>query len=149
MIPEEIAEQFMENDRRVICTFSDEVKSHAALMPAGNGRYFINVNKEIQKKLKLVEGADVAVCLETDDSKYGIPMPEEMDELLKIDDEASGWFHSLTMGKQRSLLYLIGKPKNSDTRLKKAIVITEYLKRVRGKLDFKELNEAFKENRGI
>ena len=72
-------------------------------------------------------------------------MPEEMEVLLAQDEEADRYFHQLTPGKQRSLLHIIGKPKTEATRLKKAIVITEYLKTNRGKLDFKELNLAFKE----
>ena len=90
-------------------------------------------------------GSKVQVSLQPDESKYGMPMPEEMDELLKIDDEANQYFHALTKGKQRSLLYIIGKPKNSDTRLNKAIVVTEHLKRWNGKLDFAILNQEFKD----
>ena len=40
---------------------------------------------------------------------------------------------------------MIGKSKTSDTRLKKAIVISEYLKQVNGKIDFKQLQQAFKD----
>ena len=70
-----------------------------------------------------------------------------MKELLLLDPEAEHVFHKLTIGKQRSLLYVIGQPKTSEARLKKAIVITEYLKLTGGKLDFKDLNEAFKQAR--
>ena len=91
------------------------------------------------KKCRLRTGSKVLVELQPDESKYGMPMPEEMDELLKIDDDTNEYFHALTKGKQRSLLYIIGKPKSTDIRLKKAIVITEHLKRLNGKLDFKIL----------
>jgi len=83
--------------------------------------------------------------LKKDESKYGMPMPEEFDELMKIDDELNEVFHKLTPGKQRSLLHIIGKAKRSETRLNKAIVISEYLKQVNGKIDFKQLQQAFKD----
>ncbi len=72
-------------------------------------------------------------------------MPKELEELLLIDEEGDYFFHQLTPGKQRTLLHIIGQPKRSDTRIKKAIVVVEYLKSARGKLDFKALNQAFKD----
>ncbi len=53
-------------------------------------------------------------------------------------------FHTLTLGKQRTLLHLIGKPKSGEVRLRKAIAVINYLKEVNGRLDFKELNLAIK-----
>lgn len=145
-IPLEFANQFIEKDnRRVICTLNQMHEFHAALMPNGKGGYFIMINSEVRKKLKLGEDAALSVQLQKDNSKYGIHLPEEMEELLLIDEEGSSFFHQLTPGKQRSLLHIIGKPKSSAIRLKKAVVVLEYLKANNGKLDFKMLNIAFKE----
>ena len=144
-VPVEIAKRMIEGDhKRVKCTLNSTIEIQAGLMPKGEGNYFITLNKEVRKKLKLDIGDKIEVQIVKDESKYGLPMPEEMFELLAIDDEADSYFHALTMGKQRSLLFLIGKPKNSDTRLKKALTVVDYLKSSKGKLDFKELNEAFK-----
>lgn len=143
-VPKKAAKSFVDGDRRIICSINNEVDFPAALMPDGKGGFFINTSKQLRKKLGIDIGDDVEVTIVKDESKYGMPMPEEMEELLKIDDEADKFFHQLTPGKQRSLLYLIGKPKSTDVRLKKAIVITEHLKTYRGKLDFKILNEDFK-----
>ena len=90
------------------------------------------------------DDAALLVQLQKDNSKYGIHLPEEMEELLLIDEEGSAFFHQLTPGKQRSLLHIIGKPKSSAIRLKKAVVVLDYLKTNNGKLDFKMLNMAFK-----
>ncbi len=97
------------------------------------------------KDLELMVGTEISVKLEKDDSDYGMPMPEEFEELLLMDPEADECFHKLTIGKQRSLLYIIGKPKRSETRIKKAVVVAEYLKSTGGVLDYKELNVAFRE----
>lgn len=145
-VPNKIANQFITPDsKRVVCTLNNSINYQAAIMPKGDGGFFIMINKEHRKKLKLNLGDEVEVHLEKDESKYGLPMPEEMEELLLMDPEGDAAFHSLTPGKQRSLLFIIGKPKNSDTRLKKAVVVVDYLKMTGGKLDFKELNEAFKQ----
>lgn len=149
-VPIEIAEQFIEKgNRRVICTLNELPPYHAALMPNGNGGFFIMVNSDVRKQLKLgktVNVVELKVQLEKDRSKYGIHLPEEMEELLLVDEEGSRFFHQLTPGKQRSLLHIIGKPKSSAIRLKKAVVVLDFLKLNNGQLDFKLLNQAFKES---
>ena len=146
-VPLDIAQQFIEKDnRRIICMLNKGHDFHAALMPNGNGGFFIMINAEVRKKLKLKESAVLQVQIKKDRSKYGIHLPEEMEELLLVDEEGSAFFHQLTPGKQRSLLHIIGKPKSSAIRLKKAVVVLDFLKNNNGKLDFKLLNMAFKES---
>lgn len=145
-VPKDIAKAFLKADaKRVVCTINDTITFQCAIMPKGDGGHFIMLNKENRTKLKLQIGDPIDIALKKDESQYGLPMPEEMEELLLMDEEGSMCFHKLTPGKQRSLLFLVGKPKNSETRLKKAVVIVDYLKMTGGKLDFKELNEAFKQ----
>jgi hypothetical protein len=144
-VPAAFANQFIEGeDRRVICTLFESYKFPCGLMPDGHGDFFININKEIRTKFKLEPGTEVSFTLEKDKSKYGMPMPEELGTILEMDSEVDKYFHALTPGNQRNLIYIVAKPKNSDTRLRKAIVITEFLLNNQGKLDFKMLNEAFK-----
>ena len=144
-VPAKLAAPFIEKNRRILLQVNDLAAYSCALMPDGNGHYFININKERRKQLGLQLGDTVTATIQNDESKYGMPMPEVMEILLLEDEEANKYFHQLTPGKQRSLLHIIGKPKTEATRLKKAIVITEYLKTNRGNLDFKELQFAFKE----
>lgn len=148
-VPLEIAKTFInDSGQRVLCTLNGQRQIHCALMPDGKGGFFINLNKELRKELQLSLGDLIAVELKKDESKYGMPVPEELEALFEIDEEGSKYFHELTPGKQRSLIYQIGKPKNSDTRLQKAIVIFDYLKSTRGRLDYKELQQAFKDRKG-
>ena len=147
-IPTEISQYFIKNgEKRVVCTINETESFQAGLLPKGDGTYFILLNKARCKKLNLQPGDEVNVVLQKDESKYGLPMPEEMQELLNQDPEGDVFFHKLTPGKQRSLLHIIGKPKSSTIRLNKALTVLNYLKSTGGKLDFKELNIAFKENK--
>lgn len=145
-VPDEIANHFLgeEGNRRVAVTYNGSKEQQCALFPKGDGSWFLNLNKEIRKELVLNVGDDIAVTMIKDESDYGMPLPEEVAELWEIDDEAKDVFHKLTKGKQRSLLHIIGKPKTSQTRIKKAIITMDYLKSTGGKIDFQELNEAFK-----
>lgn len=145
IVPAAIAEQYIDGkNKRVICHINAKGSFQGGLMPDGKGDYYITLSKEKRKKFDLGFGDEIEVRLEKDNSKYGLPMPEEMGALLEMDEEGNKFFHALTLGKQRNLLFMVGKPKNADTRLRKALVIVDYLKAVKGKLDFKELNEAFK-----
>lgn len=146
MLSQEIGDAFSEgSDRRVVCEVNTCLKFHCALMPFGEGGYFINLNEEYRSKLNLQIGDELTFTLEKDRSRYGMPMPEEMSELLKIDDEANDHFHALTRGKQRSLIYMVSKPKTSATKLNKALAIAEFLKYNKGVLDYKLLNTFMKE----
>ncbi|MDX1667603.1 MAG: YdeI/OmpD-associated family protein [Saprospiraceae bacterium] len=146
-VPDDMVQSLLEDsdDRRVICTLNGREEFHCALMPKGDGTYFINVNKERRKKLHLRAGSQLSVKLKKDESEYGLPMPEELEELLELDDKGSRLFHALTPGKQRSLIHMVGKLKRTDSRIRKAVAIVDYLKASGGELDYKELNQAFKD----
>lgn len=145
-MPVDIALKYLKADaKRIQCTLNHSVVFQCAIMPYGDGRYFVNVNAAIQKKAGIGVDDDVDVTIEPDVSKYGLPMPEELEAIFAIDEEVDMLFHKLTPGKQRTLLHIIGKPKSSETRIKKAMIITDYLKEVQGKLDFEEFKIAFKQ----
>jgi hypothetical protein len=124
----------------VVCTLQQMASFQGALMPYGDGHFFINVNNQLRKKLKLNEFDEVLVSLVPDTSKYGLPMPPEFEELLHQDIAGSDLFEALTDGKKRTLLFIIGKPKSPDLRIRNGIVILEHLKRKEGKIDYKQLN---------
>ncbi|PHI18556.1 hypothetical protein CEQ90_17185 [Lewinellaceae bacterium SD302] len=127
-------------DRRVICTLENGYSWGAALLHAKGGNYFINASKSVRKSANLVPDQQVTLSLEPDTSEYGMPVAEELVELWAFDQEAFDVFHTLTPGRQRSLLYRIQQPKTSETRAKRAVQFMEYLKNTGGILDYKELN---------
>ena len=144
-VPDAVAQIFVANDtKRVVCTLNETVEFQAALMPKGDGAWFININKTLRDKLALKIGTPVRVSLRKDDSEYGLPMPEELAELLLQDADGNQIFHALTPGKQRTLLYIVGSIKSPDLRLNRAIVVVEHLKENSGKINFKQLYAQLK-----
>lgn len=144
-VPDLIARALTDGgDRRVICTLNEKIEYQCALIPRGDGSFLIMVNKKTRDKLDLKPGSQVSVSLRKDESEYGLPMPEELAELLKQDEDGSRLFHTLTPGKLRTLLYIAGQPKNSDARLRRALVIVEHLKKNGGKINYKQLYEEMK-----
>ncbi|MEM7161735.1 MAG: DUF1905 domain-containing protein [Bacteroidota bacterium] len=145
IVPRETALSFIGDNARIKCSINGNKPFQGALMPMGDGDYFVIVNKKRRKEWSLELNQDIHVVLEKDNSKYGLPLPLEFEELLYQDPDGNELFHSLTPGKQRSLLYMIGKPKSEQKRLEKAVVVLNYLRKSGGKVNFADLNEAFKE----
>ena len=133
---------FTGNARRVVATLNGMVSYQCALMPK-DGEFFIVVNKKHRDKLGIILGDTVHVELVRDESKYGLPMPEELREVLDQDPEGDRLFHALTPGNQRTMLYYIGKWKDIDRRIHYALTLVEHLKRNDGKI-VKGLGEELK-----
>ena len=144
-VPEKIALHYLkQGDKRVVCRLNNEVEIQCAIMAAGDGVYFINLNKKIRDQLKLKEGGQVKVSLKKDESTYGLPMPDELAELLKQDKEGNKLFHQLTPGKQRNIIYAVNHVKDSDLRIQRAMIMIDHLKNNGGKIDFKKLYQELK-----
>ena len=140
VIPQKFANQFIDGtNRRVVVNINKNIQFQAALMPLADGDYFININQQIRKKLKLNDGDDVLIELEKDESEFGLPMPEEFAILLEQDLDGAEEFFKLTPGKQRTLLFMIAKPKSADLRIRNGIGILNHLKKGKGKIDYKQL----------
>lgn len=147
-VPDLIAQTFLAEDaKRVVCTLNEKIEFQCALIAKGNGAYCIMVNKKTRDQLGLKPGSPARVSLRKDDSEYGLPMPEEMAEVLAQDEEANRLFQALTPGKIRTLLYIVGHVKSTDARIERAFAIIEHLKTQGGKIDYKVLNEDLKKGR--
>lgn len=134
--------------KRFLCQINQGTPFHAALLPAGEEIYFIKVNKELRSQHRITINDSLSITLTKDESQYGIPLPAEIEELLLLDPEGNQHFQNLSPGKQRSLLYLVGKLKSKDKRYEKSFIILEHLKEYKGVLDFKILNQDFKDKKG-
>jgi hypothetical protein len=134
---------FKDKFRRVLCSMNGAEKFHCALLPWGE-QFYIIVNKKRRDELGLVAGDKVAVVLELDESKYGLPMPPEVKEVLKQDPEGNKLFHKLTPGKQRSMLYWLSRTKDIDRRIHETLIFVEHLKNNDGKIDGKKLQQEMK-----
>jgi hypothetical protein len=129
--------------RRVVCTINGRETFHCALIPS-KGEFIIVVNKAKRTKLKIEAGDNISVELKPDNSKYGLPMPEEFEEVLRQDRDGDKLFHALTPGKQRSLIYLVSNVKDIDRRIHTALTLVEHLKRNQGQINGSELHNELK-----
>jgi hypothetical protein len=145
-IPEHIWRELLPNGKRVIVEINNDVTYPCALMNDGLGGYFININNNFRKKLKIQKGSFVTIKINSDTSTYGMPMCEELEELLVQDEEGRQYFNALQPGKQRSLIHLINKIKSAEIRLIKSVAILNYLKSSNGSFDYPALQQALRKN---
>lgn len=144
-VPDEVYEHFSKNkDLRVIFSVNGADLKNGALLSAKKYWYLL-VNKSDAKQWRIQVGQEVKVAIAKDDSKYGMPMPDEFQEALNQDAIAAKYFDALTAGKKRTLLHLVGKVKNSQSRINKSLAILEHLVEVKGALDFKAMNQKIKD----
>jgi hypothetical protein len=143
-VPEVIAAQFIEGDNRRVKVHLEGIPTFPAALMKTKEYWYILLNKPNREKLKIAEGDKITMTLEKDHSEFGHEMPEEMQVLLDQDEVGSKYFYALTKGKQRGLIYIVTKVKNPNSRLNKSLAIIEHLKEVKGKLDYKLLNEKIK-----
>jgi hypothetical protein len=134
---------FKGNLRRVICTLNGVETFNCSLFPS-KGDYFITLNKKLRDRLSIGPGDTVTVELKKDESKYGMPMPEEFAEVLRQDPEGDCLFNELSPGNQRLMLKLIVFVKDVDRRIARSLVGVELLKRSDGAFDYHMQHDAMR-----
>jgi len=144
-VPQPVVEKFArDGSRRVLRTLNGSEPHQCALLPYGEGTFVLSVNKKWCDVLQLKIGSAVKVSLQQDDSKYGLPVPAELKELFRQDKEGSQLFHSLTPGRQRTLLYVIGSARDPGARAWRASFIIRHLRENAGKIQYKQLYQSLK-----
>jgi bifunctional DNA-binding transcriptional regulator/antitoxin component of YhaV-PrlF toxin-antitoxin module len=136
--------EFTGNLRRVVCSLNGGEPFQCSLFPS-KGNYYITLSKPLRIKLGLKVGDKIRVGLIKDESKYGMPMPEEFAEVLRQDAQGDKLFNDLTPGNQRLILKLIVAVADVDKRIYRSLLTMEHLKQRDGKFNWHELNEAFKQ----
>ncbi len=116
-------------------------------MPAGDGSFFILLNKKEMTQLKARVGDAISVELKEDLSDYGTPMDEAFQAVLNSDEEGSRLFEALTPGKKRTLIQIVAKIKNEALKIHRSIIILDHLKMTSGKVDYKLLHRQFREQK--
>ncbi|RNC86937.1 MAG: hypothetical protein ED556_05805 [Winogradskyella sp.] len=133
ILPDEIALEFHEKNHKRIkvqATFQEkQIEFQAALKKEKTGLFRIYFSRGKQKELGVFINDYFELQLFEDTSKYGVELSEELEAVLLSDYEAYTIFENLTAGKKRSIIYAVSRYKSSQTRIDKALLLTENLKR--------------------
>lgn len=140
LIPADVYARFTgKKPPRIVITVNKTVQWKAAIMSLGNGNGFVSVSKKSIKEHGWKPGQAFDILLEDDTDEETFPLPEEMQVILETDDEARQYYDALTDGKKRSITVYINQTKNAQLRVDRALMITENLKRLKGKATVMQL----------
>ncbi len=115
---------------KVTATFENNtIQFYAALKRDKTNTFRIYFSKTKQKELNVFPNDYFQLQLFEDQSKYGVEPCEEFEAVMLSDYDAYTIFETLSPGKQRSIIYAIGRYKSSQTRIDKSILFTNNLKR--------------------
>ena len=130
LVPDEIAMQFVTGRKpvRIRCRLNDSVNFQCAIRPMGGGGFYINVGTPIRQEAKIVFGQKLFVAIQKDDSEYGRDLPEELQELLAMDDEGNRLFQALLPSHQRGIIHYVAGAKSIQVRIDRAIMMINRLK---------------------
>jgi hypothetical protein len=130
MVPDEVAAVFVEGRRpaRVRCTLNATVDFQCAIRPMGGGGFYINIGTPIRQAGKLTLGQKLSAKVWKDESEFGRDMPEELTELLEIDEEGKRLFYECLPSKQRAIIYYISGARSIQVRIDRAIMMIGRLK---------------------
>lgn len=128
-VPATIAAPLLEQGHtRVQVQFNEAPPFHCALRRNKEVGFLIGVSKRLLQQTDTEPGQVVQVEIWPDESPYQAPMPESLAAVLETDTEAHTIFHSMTAGRQRSILYWVGSLRNLDRQIEKALLVAEKLK---------------------
>jgi len=131
-IPNGIALPFIEKGHsrvKVKATFGAMTIEFYAALRKYHGHYTMMFSKNKQKELGLLPNDYFQLQLFEDTSKYGVEVPEEFEAVMLSDYDAFQIFESFTKGKQRGIIYMITRFKDSQKKIDKMLVLCENLKR--------------------
>ncbi len=136
-IPEAAAATLLKRfGKRVVCTIN-KVDIHCAVMGNATKGFYIGAGKSTRQKIKAETNDPLLLEFKKGDTKHQALVSEELQEVLSTDPEGQERFDALTPGRQRSIIFHVGKAKQSDTRINRILKIVENLKL--GKKDLREL----------
>jgi hypothetical protein len=115
------------NNKRVILAFGEHTLHCAILRDPVHGHY-LRLAKAHHKKWGISAGSSIDASIQIDQSTYQFDLPETIEEVLRHDADAASKWQMLSPGKQRSIIYQIGKIKAIDLQIQKSLLLAERLK---------------------
>ena len=113
--------------KRWVCTIQDALTWHCGLLPTGEGTWFVVLSKAKMEAVEAHVGDWLNVDMVPDTSKYGMPLPEDLAELLADDPVFERKFDAMLPGKRRNAIHQIASAKTPETAAKRIIKLMQQL----------------------
>lgn len=128
------------SNQRFMCTVNGAKPFHGGFQGMGDGEACIIINSARLKAAKAAIGDVVDLHLVKDESKYGMEVPEELQEVLLQIPHAEYRFENLTPGRQRWIIHYVSGVKSPQKRVERALLlIGNLVKLPEGKEQYRDL----------
>jgi hypothetical protein len=124
LVPPAIAEETGIRARVRVKGTIDGVPFRCSLLPAGGGRHFVVVNREIRDRIGKVAGASVKVLMDVDTAPVVVAIPSDFAKALRGNKRAQKAFENMAPSHRKAYVQWIEGAKMPETRarrLKKAL----------------------------
>ena len=98
-----------------------------SLMPHGDGRHFLVVNKALRVKAGATQGSVVRVRLERDTAPRAVSVPRDLKQALAGNPQAAAAFKNMPYSHKKEYVDYIGEAKKAETRLRRIAATIEKL----------------------
>lgn len=127
LLPKEIIRKLPAGRIRVK-GFCNNAPFALAVLHLKDGTRYFSVSSHLRKAAGVAVGDHVNVRFTIVDPDK-LDVPEELDAVLALDDQARKAWDELTTGYQRSLIHYITSVKNVDSRIKRSLELLDRAKR--------------------
>ena len=114
--------------KRVLITIGGHVLRLGLLPLEGGGRYLM-LNKDMCKQIGIALGDELAITIAPDPNPDHVDVPDELAEAFAAWPEAEAAFNSYSGAHRRAMARLIDEAKQPETRIRRAVTLTERLAR--------------------
>ena len=101
----------------------------ATLMPHGNGKHFIILNKQVRDAFGIEEGDTFEVRLALNAKPAALEIPKELENALKASKHAKAYFESIPPSHKKEYIVYITEAKKEETRLNRIAKTIEMLEK--------------------
>ena len=127
-LPDALAQEVRSTGaKRFVITLNDGVTWHCGLLGTGDGRWFVMVSKDKLKQAQTTLGGWVHVDFAIDRSKYGMPVPPDLQDMLDDDPDFLARFDAMLPGKRRNAMHHIASAKTDATVAKRILKLMNEL----------------------
>ena len=128
VVPAEVLAALGKATKRVIVT----IRGHAlrlGLLPLEGGGRYLMLNKDVCAAVDIKLGDELDVSIEPDPNPDHVDLPDELAEALAAWPEAETAFNNHSGSHRRAMARLVDEAKQSETRIRRALKLTENLGR--------------------
>jgi len=114
--------------KRVIVT----IRGHAlrlGLLPLEGGGRYLMLNKDVCRAVGIALGNELEIRIDSDPNPDHVDLPDELAEALAAWPEAETAFNKYSGAHRRAMARLVDEAKQRETRIRRAVKLTENLAR--------------------